>query len=213
MQPLKLLIADQDDHWRKILVKYLRSYISVSSIEFGESRDIILKLAKEKLPDIVILDSSQTWDNNHGLLVAYEILTKIKTKLIILSSSPEPELIRDAFAIGVTDYLVKEDYHQLPRVILNSLNKRTALHVLRKDYQRLRREAVLRKLTDSEIQVLTLIKESMSTTKIAKTLCKENSTVKSQIRSIFIKLNVDSRKEALMLINSNEISSKYKNYR
>lgn len=210
IRPIKILIVSSNLYWMEFLAEYLKIHLEIMYIGLSKSKSEAMEFIASQAPDVVLLDINLTGNSNETMIMAYDILIKTDTKIIILAVSVDSELVKDAFALGVKNFVLKHNYADLPRKIKETFIINSPLNILRKDYQRLRKEAVLSRLTEAEKQVMNLVKQGYSTTEIGKELTKEESTVKSQIRSILRKFKVDNRFEALAVIKSREITQKYK---
>jgi DNA-binding NarL/FixJ family response regulator len=123
----------------------------------------------------------------------------------MLVGSDEGEEILDALSAGATGCLLKDS---LPAEILGALRdihqggSPMSSHVARKVvswFQQSRPRLTMREpLTDREMQVLKLLATGSQDQQIAKALAISIFTVRSHVRSIFDKLDVHSRTEAVV---------------
>lgn len=105
----KILFIEDEFGLQKTLGEFLRKngYEVISALD-GETG---LRLAKEKLPDLVLLDL--ILPRKHGLDVLKELKDDKKTKdipVIILTNLESLEDVQKAIELGATTYLVKANY-------------------------------------------------------------------------------------------------------
>lgn len=209
MLSVKILIADNDRMFSQHLSNYLDAY-GYTKLYHAYTKQETLDLAVKLEPELILLDLNITGSCGSGLLVIYQLGRKVSAKIIVLTTCQQSVIVRDAFALGVANYLSKQEYVHVPQIIATLDKPNNPLTVLTHDYMRLRQEAILSRLTRAERQVFRLVIDSLSTSQIAKKLVKEESTIKSQIRSILRKFDVESRADAVHLLASQTITRKYK---
>jgi len=105
----KILFIEDEFSLQKTLGEFLRKngYEVVSALD-GETG---LRVAKEKLPDLILLDL--ILPRKHGLDVLKELKSNKKTKdipVIILTNLESLEDVQKAIELGATTYLVKANY-------------------------------------------------------------------------------------------------------
>lgn len=116
MPPFSTLIAEDNDGFRRILRVRLEE--KTPCVVVGEALDgeRAVKMAEELQPEFVLLDLSLPKLN--GMEAARQIrIVSPGSKLIFLTQNTSPELIRAAFRIGATGYLLKSDVGELPSAI------------------------------------------------------------------------------------------------
>ncbi len=106
----KVLVIEDDKFLRKVIKKKLsdEGYDVVEAID-GEKG---VKMAKEKKPDIILLDLVLPE------MTGFEVLKKLKEKepiskipIIILSNLSNAEEVRKGMSMGAASYLVKSNFH------------------------------------------------------------------------------------------------------
>lgn len=212
MATIKVMILGSETVWLNLLVTHLESEQDFLVIMPDNNEADVVELITHLEPDLVVMDIDSIEVGKSSMSVAYKAVRHCKAKVIILASMYKEELIKDCFAMGVKDYVIKRDYRELPERIRNVyLNKATPFHVLRKDYQRLRiQNQWCALLSPAEQEVLDLILNlDCSASMIATELVKSENTVKTQIRSIYKKLEVRNRRELLALFKTGVLEDKY----
>jgi len=105
----KILFIEDEFSLQKTLGEFLRKngYEVISALD-GETG---LRVAKEKLPDLILLDL--ILPRKHGLDVLKDLKNDKKTKdipVIILTNLESLEDVQKAIELGATTYLVKANY-------------------------------------------------------------------------------------------------------
>ncbi len=147
-----------------------------------------------------------------GVAAALEIKEFSNAKIIMLTSYNDDELIKDSFEVGAVDYLLKEDYLDLPNTIRKTFNNRSSIQVILDDYARLKKDERLRELTTAEKEVFELMEQGLSHSQIAAKLSKTNNTLRTQVKNILKKLGAKNSKEAIKKIKFKGLFEKY-NYK
>lgn len=201
MDKIKVLLIDDDIDWLKSLRLFLSNfdYIEVTGT-LSNSEE--LERFKDQLNDvdIVLLDIQLNEDMSSGIYIAAQ-LAEYNTKIIILSSFDDEKTILDSFTAGAVNYIPKAEYRQIPYVIKQMATKNPPIEVLANSFAKQQEEKILSSLTSSEKEVLKLIQEGYSQTKISQILCKSKGTIRCQINKIIKKLDVKSSKEAVKKVS------------
>jgi len=106
MKKQKLLIVEDDDVLREVLVEKMRQ--SGYEVDEAENGEIGLMKIKENSPDLVLLDILMPIKN--GMQVLEEMSesdTLSKIPVIIISNSGQPVEVEKATALGARDFLIK----------------------------------------------------------------------------------------------------------
>lgn len=133
-----------------------------------------------------------------------------ETKVVVLTGSDEPELVREALDIGVAGYTRKDQSIQaigdvLQRVDRGRLTVDAALlrHLAaRPSPARTSPSALFSSLTPREQRVLRLLVDGRNTADIVTRLRISDSTARTHVQSILSKLGVHSRLQAVALLHS-----------
>lgn len=199
MSIIKIGIVEDDAQWQKILSNYLNAYDDFQVVWIASEKDTAIRLAREteKNTDVIIMDINLSFDERDGIYATFEICSNKDTKIIVLTSYDEGQIIRDAFTAGAVNYILKENIKELPEAIRSTLNGKTPIEELLKEYKDLKKEALLKQLTRSERKLFDLLEKGKSKAEITKILYKTENTVKSQINSILKKLNAKTSKDAV----------------
>jgi two-component system response regulator DevR len=160
--------------------------------------------AVEYRPDVVVMDIRLA--GSSGIDACRRIISEIPdTRVIMLTSYAEEELLFDAIAAGAAGYVLKQiGSDELVRAI-ETVGRGEALldpsltrRVLAKVREAARKEAfaAFADLTEQELRVLALISEGKTNREIAEALYLGEGTVRNYVSNILGKLGVSNRAEA-----------------
>lgn len=206
---IKIIMVEDDPDWLKIMTGFLSGYPDLEVTRTAKRKDEALQLVKNVDADVVLMDINLSENKRDGIALALEILSLTKLKVIMLTSLNEEELIIDSFAAGAVDYVSKDDYLEIPKVIRRIINKISPMDVLLKDYARLKKEEQLRELTKAERNVYELIAQGYSMAQIEDMMFKTHNTLRTQVKQILHKLKVKNRAEAVKKVESKGVFGKY----
>lgn len=168
-----------------------------------------LRLVREILPDIVLMDIKLPGTSGIELTTAVKEISP-ETEVIILSMYEEEEYIVAAVQAGATGYILKDiSPEELVRTIevvhsggsliqpglARKLLKRVASPSASKAPEG--KKGTPRELSEREMEILQLVAEGRSNKEIGEILVISDKTVKAHLRSIFRKLEVGDRAEAV----------------
>ncbi|MFQ5576760.1 MAG: response regulator [Anaerolineae bacterium] len=160
-----------------------------------------IKRADEYEPDIVVMDIRLS--DGSGIKACREIVNAHpQTKVIVLTSFAEDDLLFNAISAGAAGYVLKQvGNDDLVRAIETVARGEALLdpgvtgQVLARLRQTTRSEAFA-VLTDQELKVLSLIARGKTNKEIAANLHLGEGTVRNYVSSIFSKLELSNRAEA-----------------
>ena len=154
-------------------------------------------------PDAIFMDIFMPgMDGLHATKIIREKYPKVS--VIMLTSSENDKHLYDAIALGAAGYLLKSlDASELFTLLEGvrdgevAMSRSMAAQLMKVVARRSsEEEKVEEPLTEREISVLRLVAEGSSNTDIAAELSITVNTVKSHIRSILSKLNLENRTQA-----------------
>lgn len=198
---MRILIADDHEVVRLGLKNLLTRQPGWQVVaEVGTSAEAVSKVGETK-PDIVLMDIRLGQDN--GIEACREIVKKYPgTKVIMLTSFAEDELLIKAIAAGAVGYVLKQvSNDHLVRTIeramegsglLNLAGTNQALAELRSAT----RPEAFAELSGREIKVLSLIVQGKTNKEIAARLNLGEGTVRNYVGNILDKLGLSNRAEA-----------------
>jgi len=206
---IKILLVD--DH---LLVRESFSNLLQLNAEFevvGEAGngEEALEKALQLEPDVVLMDIALP--KFSGLEVTKHIKEKLpEVGVIILSMHDEDEYVIDAVKAGASGYLLKSssDIDELFRAIKvvhsggfmykPKLTKKILLQITKEGTAvSPKTDSGFKELSQREIEILQAVSEGKSNKEIAEKLFISEKTVKAHLRSIFRKLDVGDRTQAV----------------
>lgn len=201
--PIRVLIADDHKLFRQGLISLMKTRSDlVEVIGEAETGSEAIRLAVELKPDIVLMDIFMP--DGDGLQAARILReTAPQVAIVMLTSSEQDEHLNEAVRIGVAGYLLKnldgEELFELLSGIQRgeaAMTRAMAARLL-KNISHSQTDLVKSdELTEREIEVLKLVALGASNQQIAKELCITINTVKSHIKSILSKLQLENRTQA-----------------
>lgn len=201
---LKILLVDDHEVVRLGLKALLSNYSSYEVVaEAGTADEAVLR-AKEFRPDVVIMDIRLPGKN--GIEATREIIALLPdTKIVMLTSFAEDDLLFDAINAGACGYVLKQigsddlvnalDTIARGESLLDpSLTQRVFKRV--REASRKATDEAFASLSDQEIRILSLISEGMTNKEIAGNIFLSEKTVRNYVSSILSKLSLRTRSEA-----------------
>lgn len=152
--------------------------------------------------DVVLMDIHLPGMSGIDCVATLKPLCK-KTQFIMFTSFEDTDSVFKALKAGATGYLTKTTQ---PSKLLDALNdvykggSPMSSHIARKivsSFQTVTEKAELQKLSLRENEILELLSKGLRYKEIADTLFLSTETVRTHIRNIYEKLQVNSRMEAI----------------
>ena len=199
----KILIADDHPVVREGLSAMLSREKSISVIGEATNGKEAIDLALKGSPDVVLMDLRMP------VLDGVEAIRQIKSKrpdieFIIITTYDDDENILKGIEAGAKAYLLKDSPREKLFQAIKAVSRGESLiepaiagRVIDRLTQLSQQVKAPDALSEREIEVLSLIAEGTSNKEIARDLCISQSTVKTHIQSIFQKLDVNDRTEAV----------------
>lgn len=168
-----------------------------------------IKLAKEKSPDVILLDVRMP--NINGLQVLQQLRDDdIKVPIVMLTTSNEEQDLTTSLRNGAQGYLLKDmEPDELVNTLKEIISGKTivapelatvlAKVVQQGDTEKTEETTPFSDLTPREYEILCLLAEGLSNKVIAKNLGISDGTVKLHVKAILRKLNIHSRVEAAVM--------------
>jgi DNA-binding NarL/FixJ family response regulator len=192
---IRLMVVDDHPAFRMGLIALVQSEPDISVVaEAGDGREVVA-LYRKVQPDIVLMDL-RLGPEFSGVEAIIALRKEFPDcRVIVVTTYDADEDIYRAIQSGAQSYLLKDvpkneivstiravhaGEHPLPANVANRLANR------------LKRE----ELSQRELEVLQLIVKGRSNKEIAATLFISEDTVKSRLKSLFVKLDVQDRTEA-----------------
>jgi DNA-binding NarL/FixJ family response regulator len=187
---IRVLIVDDDPFWQELLSRDLNDEPDIMVISTLSGKDEALFIIQQQDVDIVLMDINLTENQLDGIEATRLIdhLTNKRTKVIMLTSFNESEIIIDSFRKGAINYITKSNYSILVSAIREAYQGKASLHADIADA--IRAELQLTSLTPMEREVYQFRKKGLNNPQIAEKLTKSLHTIKSHIKSIRSKIRL-----------------------
>jgi DNA-binding NarL/FixJ family response regulator len=201
---IKVVIADDHTLFRQGLISLMKTREDlVEVIGEAETGEDTIRLVERLHPDVVLMDIYMP--HGDGLYATKEIRQRFSdVAVVVLTSSENDEHLYEAVKLGVAGYLLKSlDANELFELL--SAVKEGEVAMTRSMATRLLKGLAKRSvdetrgeepLTEREQVVLRLVASGASNSKIAERLSISVNTVKSHIKNILTKLQLENRTQA-----------------
>ena len=201
---MKILLVDDHEVVRLGLRKLLERHPNFQVIaEAGNASEALDQVARRK-PDVVVMDIRLP--GKSGIEATREITQKYpETKVIVLTSYAEEELLFDAINAGASGYVLKQIGSGELITALEKIGRGESLidpSLTQKVFQRVREasrkaeDEAFAELSDQELKILALVAEGKTNKEIAEAVFLSEKTVRNYVSSILSKLHLSTRSEA-----------------
>jgi two-component system response regulator DevR len=204
MAKQRILLVDDYEVVRLGLKSLLERHPQFEVVgEAGSARDALEQVAAKE-PDVVVMDIRLP--GTSGIEACEQIVDQYpNTKVIMLTSYAEDELLFSAIRAGASGYVLKQIASDELVKTIEAVGRGEALLdpvVAQRVFQELRQvvkeeeSPAFARLTQREKQVLLLVSEGKTNREIAKNLFLGEGTVRNYVSSILSELGVKNRAEA-----------------
>ena len=175
----------------------------------GEAGDGLeaVQLARQLAPSVVLMDIRMP--NMDGLAAAWVILAETESRVLMLTTFDTDEYVYSALRAGASGFLLKDaPGDQLVAAVRSvaggnalidpSITRRLIQQFVRASRPRRDEPSQLVALTPREREVLRLVARGLSNAEIAAELIVEESTVKTHVARVLMKLNLRDRVQAVV---------------
>jgi DNA-binding NarL/FixJ family response regulator len=206
---IRVVIADDHALFRRGLEMVLEGEQDIEVVAEANNGKQAFDAVTQHMPDLVLMDVRMP---AHGGIDATRRIKEAAphVKILMLTISDEEEDLYDAIKAGASGYLLKEISIEEVAGAIRSVRAGQSLispsmasklltefaSMARKDEEKQQMPAP--RLTDREMEVLTLVAQGMNNRDIAKALFISENTVKNHVRNILEKLHLHSRMEAVV---------------
>ena len=195
MRPLKILIADDHALMLEAIKLALENEADFEIVAQADAGSQILPLVNQTEPDLVLLDLSMPGIDG---ITCIKLLRKRSpwVRTIVLSAHDSDEVVEAALGAGADAFIVKSvDPADLADALRQALEKPVAKAIGRA--VRTHPAVEEKGLSERELDVLRALAEGKSNKEIAASLWLAQQTVKFHLTSIYRKLDVTSRTQAV----------------
>jgi len=212
---LRIIIVDDHEVVRLGLKALLDRHPDFTVVDEASTAREAVQKAEAHRPEVVVMDIRLP--GGSGIDACREITQLLPdTKVIMLTSYAEDEMLFDAIAAGAAGYVLKQIggddlVHAIEAVgrgeaLLDpALTQRVFERV--REAQRKEEKSAFSDLTDQEMRVLALLAEGKTNREIAQLLYLGEGTVRNYVSSILSKLGLANRAEAAAYAVQHKIKS------
>ncbi len=203
-QHLRILLVDDHEVVRLGLRALLSRYPQFEVVAEAGDADEALEKTLAYQPDVVIMDIRLP--GKSGVEATEEIKkSRPETKVVMLTSYAEDDVLIDAIAAGASGYVLKQiGGDDLVRALItvgrgeSMLDPAVTQQIFAKVRSNARQEddEIFSELTDQELAILALVTDGLTNKEIARRVFLSEKTVRNYVSSILGKLQVTSRAEA-----------------
>lgn len=185
---IKVMIVEDDEFWRQQLSSDLNKEEDITVVKVAATKQEALEVFLTTEIDVILMDINLTENQLDGLEAARDIsLHKgLKTKIIMLTSLTDKEVILKSFQHGAINYITKSNFQDIVTAIREAYADKPSIHSDAASV--MRHEIQLMLLTPSEREIYELREKGYNKTQMAEMLYKSVNTIKTQLRSIRNKL-------------------------
>lgn len=205
-----IVLIDSHQLFREGVKRVLQTESSFNIIASSDHYSVVTALLNSQTIDVLMIDVKVLMENKR--VIHHDILKQSPNiKVIVLASEGEENYVTEAVKLGVHGYLLKEmDIYAFVDAIKAVNNGMSYIHpiitnTLIEDYRKLSKgevEPIVRQpthlYTKRECEVLQLLADGQSNRKIAETLEISEKTVKNHVSSLFKKMKVNDRTQAVV---------------
>ena len=204
---VRVLLVDDDDLMRAGLRSVLSSDETIEVVgEAGDGRGVV-KLIRELRPELVLMDIRMP--GLDGISATREVLAaEPEVKVVILTTFEEDDYIFEALSAGASGFLLKRTKPEELIAAIHTVADGDSLlspSVTRRVIDRMATQPVpvradrrIEDLTPREREVLELVARGLSNREIAENFVIEESTVKTHVKRILMKLGLRDRVQAVI---------------
>jgi DNA-binding NarL/FixJ family response regulator len=212
----RVLIADDDDLMRAGLAELLSGDPSIEIVGEAATGREAIDQARRLEPDVVLMDVRMP--DLDGIEATRELTrAAARARVLILTTFEQDEYIFGALRAGASGFLLKRTRPEDLIAAVHTIGAGESLlspSVTRRVIDRMSRQpdleldqAKLRELTPRERDVLALLARGLSNREIAAELTVEESTIRTHVKRILMKLALRDRVQAVIFAYENGINT------
>jgi DNA-binding NarL/FixJ family response regulator len=212
---VRVVLVDDDDLMRAGLRSVLSSDETIDVVgEAGDGREAVDRIRALR-PDLVLMDIRMP--DLDGISATREVLaTSPDVKVVVLTTFEQDDYIFDALSAGASGFLLKRTQPEELIAAIHTVAEGDSLlspSVTRRVVDRMasqpspvRTSARLDELTPREREVLEHVARGLSNREIAERFVIEESTVKTHVKRILMKLRLRDRVQAVVFAYENGLT-------
>jgi DNA-binding NarL/FixJ family response regulator len=200
-EEIRLVVVDDHALFRRGLVGLLAEMPGFKVVGEAAGGDEALEIIDAQKPDVVLLDINMP--NMSGIETVAALKSRgICSAVLMLTISQHEEDVLGAIRAGANGYLLKssepESLQETIRLVAAGKSV-LAPEVTEQILRMVRNGPVdsIHSLTEREVEILTFLARGLTTSQIAAELFISENTIKTHVRHILAKLEVNNRAEAV----------------
>ncbi len=206
---IRVMIVDDDELMRTGLRAVLSSDDGIEVVEEAGDGEQAVRRAKRSRPEVVLMDVRMPQQD--GIAATADLLAASPdSKVVILTTFEEDTYIHGALRAGASGFLLKRTspeeltaaVHRVAAgeaLLSPSVTRRVIDQMASRPLARAGEDPRLAELTPREREVLELIARGLSNREIAARLVVEETTVKTHVKRVLMKLGVRDRVHAVIV--------------
>ncbi|WP_141434320.1 response regulator transcription factor [Bacillus sp. 03113] len=185
---IRVMLVEDDEFWQQQLSSDLNKEEDIEVVKVATTKLEALDSLQTMEIDIILMDINLTENHLDGLDAARDISRnkELKSKVIMLTSLTDYEVIIKSFQNGAINYITKSNFHDIVKCIREAYAEKSSIHSDAASV--IRHEIPLMLLTPSEREIYDLREKGYNKTQMSELLHKSVNTIKTQLRSIRSKL-------------------------
>jgi DNA-binding NarL/FixJ family response regulator len=199
---IRVLLADDHTMFRQGLKEMLATDGNIEVVGEAENGEEALKLTRETLPDVLVLDVDMP------VMGAREVLGRLieispAPRVVVVTMYDDPRVVRELLGLGANAYLVKsaslEELLSAVRAVAESPEEPhdgNVVLVLPRETLEKVESGTEERLSPRELEILLLVARGLSNRQVANVLKLSESTIKRHLANLYLKMDVGSRSEA-----------------
>jgi DNA-binding NarL/FixJ family response regulator len=197
--PIRVLLADDHTMFRQGLAGILASYGGMEVVAEVPNDAEALELARERSPDVVIMQVQMPFERAVATLLAMRAFTN-PPKVVICTMFESPRYVRALTGVGASAYVIKtsSSEHLVAAVRAAVFDPEAKNAVVGMPLEMLQEstDGVDDVLSARELEILLLAARGLSNQQIAASANLAEGTVKRHLANVYLKMGVSSRTEA-----------------
>ncbi|MCP5097039.1 MAG: response regulator transcription factor [Chloroflexi bacterium] len=203
MRRIRVILAEDHHLVRAAVAELLAKEPDIEVVGHVADGYQLLNTVTQYKPDVLVLDAKMP---GHKIIESAKTMKETfpQMKTLVLSAHNRREYVVGVLREGAAGYVLKDDAPEVLAQAIRSvysgeewISPRVAPMLLRSTKQT--EITVLNELTNRERDVLKLMAHGLKNEEIAQSIFVTTQTIKNYVRSIFSKLDVNSRVEAVLL--------------
>ncbi len=204
----RIAILDDERAWCEALQDLLNRDDSLEVVGMATTQGEAIDIAAKFQPDIFLVDIQLKSERFTGITATVAIhQVSPATEVIILTSSQEEEDVINSTSVGAVHYILKTHCQAMLTEIVSFINDDfNPRRIIAREFMQMRQLMAAMDLTQQEREIIEVLAHGVPRARLAETMFKSESTIKTQIGSILKKLHVTSINEALLKIKNGGVS-------